>query len=85
MEEILVEIAYALPRQQVILPVKVKAGTTIAEAIELSGILAKFQEIDINVNKIGVFGKLSKLETVLRDKDRVEIYCGKAGNKCADD
>jgi putative ubiquitin-RnfH superfamily antitoxin RatB of RatAB toxin-antitoxin module len=73
-EEILVEVAYALPDQQVILPVKLQAGANAESAIQQSGILAKFPEINLSENKIGIFGKLTQLDTLLRDKDRVEIY-----------
>ena len=73
-EEILVEVAYALPDQQVILPVKLPAGALAESAIQQSGILAKFPEINLSENKIGIFGKLTQLDTPLRDKDRVEIY-----------
>lgn len=73
-KEILVEVAYALPKQQVILPITVASGTTAQTAIEASGILAKFPEIDLNTNKIGIFGKLCKPDTPLRHLDRVEIY-----------
>ncbi|WP_045750966.1 RnfH family protein [Candidatus Methylopumilus turicensis] len=70
----IVEVAYALPNQQVILPVKVPSGTNAEAAIHASGLLAKFPEIDLAVNKIGIFGKLTKLETELRHLDRIEIY-----------
>lgn len=73
-EEILVEVAYALPAEQVILPIKVAAGTTAESAVKQSGILTKFPEINLAENKIGIFGKLTQLDTPLRDKDRVEIY-----------
>ena len=73
-EEMMVEVAYALPTQQVILPVKVPTGSNAEAAILVSGVLAKFPEIDLAVNKIGVFGKLSKLDAELRHLDRVEIY-----------
>ena len=72
--EMMIEVAYALPNEQLILPIKVAKDTTAEQAIKASGILAKFPEIDLNVNKIGVFGKLSKLDTPLRHLDRVEIY-----------
>lgn len=72
--EILVEVAYALPGQQLVLPVRVAAGTTAEQAILASGILLKFPEIDLTLNKLGVFGKLCKSDTVLRERDRVEIY-----------
>jgi len=73
-EEMIVEVAYALPTQQLILPVKVPVGTTAEAAIQASGILTKFPEIDLAVNKIGIFGKLSQLDIKLRHLDRVEIY-----------
>ena len=73
-EFIEVEVAYARPESQVIIPLKVHAGATAEDAIKLSGVLERFPEIDLSVNKVGVFGKLGKLATVLRPRDRVEIY-----------
>lgn len=72
--KILVEVAYALPQEQVILPLQVEQGSTLSQAIEQSGIRQKFPEIDLARSKVGIFGKLAKPDTVLRDKDRVEIY-----------
>ncbi|PKO46412.1 MAG: RnfH family protein [Betaproteobacteria bacterium HGW-Betaproteobacteria-22] len=72
--EITVEVAYALPDEQLIIPTKVSEGATAEQAIITSGILNKFPEIDLNTNKIGIFGKLTRLDTVLRHMDRVEIY-----------
>ena len=69
-----VEIAYALPSQQIILKLQVAEGTTAEQGVIASGIMQKFPEIDLNQNKIGIFGKLVKSDTVLREKDRVEIY-----------
>ena len=69
-----VEVAYALPDEQVILPLEVRPGATVRGAIEASGILQRFPEIDLEVNKVGIFGKLSKLDKPLRPHDRVEIY-----------
>ena len=72
--KIKVEVAYALPQEQVVLSLSVAPETTIQQAIEQSGILNKFTDIDLSRNKLGIFGKLSKPDTVLRDRDRVEIY-----------
>ena len=72
--EIIVEVAYALATEQLIMPIRVSDGTTAEQAIKASGILRKFPEIDLNINKIGIFGKLSKLDAPLRHLDRVEIY-----------
>ncbi|MFO8154686.1 MAG: RnfH family protein, partial [Thiohalospira sp.] len=71
---ITVEVAYALPKQQVLLSLDVEEGTTAREAVELSGILEQFPDIDLDgENKLGVFGKLVKADQVLRRGDRVEI------------
>ncbi|MGD8939725.1 MAG: RnfH family protein [Gammaproteobacteria bacterium] len=69
-----VEVAYAKPEVQVIIPLDVAEGITLEEAIEQSGILRQFPEIDLNRNKVGIFGKISKKDQVLREHDRVEIY-----------
>jgi len=71
---ILVEVAYATLDHQVILPIQVQPGATLVEAIKMSGILEQFPEIDLDTNKFGIFSKISKADTVLREKDRVEIY-----------
>lgn len=71
---IMVEVAYALPNQQLIIPVQVAPEANAEAAIQKSGVLKKFPEIDLDVNQIGVFGKLIRLDTPLRNLDRVEIY-----------
>jgi putative ubiquitin-RnfH superfamily antitoxin RatB of RatAB toxin-antitoxin module len=70
----LVEVAYARPDTQVILEVEVDENATVNEAIVMSGILDQFEDIDLAKNKVGIFGKLTKLDQTLREKDRVEIY-----------
>jgi putative ubiquitin-RnfH superfamily antitoxin RatB of RatAB toxin-antitoxin module len=72
--EILIEVAYALPQKQIIIPIKIKAGVTAEEAINASGIIKKFPEIDLKINQIGIFGKLTQLDHVMRERDRIEIY-----------
>ena len=69
-----IEVIYALPTEQTLLKRKVPEGTTVAEAIEASGVLGKYPEINLAVSKLGIFGKMTKMDTVLRDKDRIEIY-----------
>ncbi len=74
-DKINVEIVYATIDQQELMSVEVEPGSTVEQLIEYSGILEKYPEIDIvKANKIGIFGKLTKLNAVLREKDRVEIY-----------
>ncbi len=69
-----IEIVYAQAHQQTLLKQVMPSGASVAEAINASGILAKHPEIDLAKNKFGIFGKLTKIDAVLRDKDRVEIY-----------
>ena len=73
-EQISVEVIYALPDKQELLTVKLTEGATVRQAIESSGILQKYPEIDLAKNKLGVFAKLTKPDSVLRNRDRVEIY-----------
>ena len=73
-EVMTVEVAYALPARQILLPVEVAVGATVEQALQQSGVLEKFPEIDLASNKVGVFGKLSKLDAVLKAGDRVEVY-----------
>jgi len=72
--QIKVEIAYAQPDQQVILEQLVDPGTTLEQAVELSGLLSRFPEIDLTTNKVGIFGKLGKKTAELKAGDRIEIY-----------
>ncbi|MDD2928692.1 MAG: RnfH family protein [Sideroxydans sp.] len=73
-ENINIELVYALPQEQALLKFNVPAGTTLGEAVRLSGILEKYPEIDPAKAKYGIFGKLSKADVVMRERDRIEIY-----------
>lgn len=73
-DSIRVEVVYATPARQDVAKLELASGSTVASAIEASGLLQKYPEIDLARNKFGVYSKLAKADTVLRDKDRVEIY-----------
>ena len=73
-EKYFIEVTYALPEEQVLLSLDVDEGTMVEEAVKLSGILEHFSDIDLSKNKVGIFGKVTSLDQVLRDKDRIEIY-----------
>jgi len=73
-ETINIEVCYALAAKQDIVALKLPAGSTLGQALEASGFLVKYPEIDLKKNKFGIYAKLSKVDAVLRDKDRVEIY-----------
>ncbi len=73
-KKIKIEVVYALPHEQALLKLDVPSTSTIVDAIKLSGLLEKYPEIDLAKSKFGLYGKLSKADTVLREKDRIEIY-----------
>jgi len=70
----IVEVVYARDDRQSLISLEVKEGTTLKEAIELSGILETYKQIDLLKDRLGIFSKFATLDTVLREKDRVEIY-----------
>ncbi len=69
-----IEVAYATPEQQVILALKIPEGTTVEQAIQASGLLSHFPEIDEGNLKAGIFGSVCKLDHPVKQGDRVEIY-----------
>lgn len=69
-----VDVAYSEPLDQLWLTVEVPETATVREAIERSGILARFPRIDLETQKVGIFGRLVRLDAPLRAGDRVEIY-----------
>ncbi len=73
-DTIQVEVTYARADRQDVIPLKLPAGATLQQAVEKSGLPAKYLEIDPVKGKFGIYSKMAKPDTVLRDRDRVEIY-----------
>ncbi|MGD2117385.1 MAG: RnfH family protein [Chromatiales bacterium] len=69
-----VGVAYADKFKQVWLKLEVPDGSTVRQAIEFSGLLKQFPDIDLDNQKVGVFGKVTKLDAKVEDGARVEIY-----------
>lgn len=69
-----IEVCYALPDEQALIPLQLPEGATVQQALEASGILQRYPQINLSQQKVGVFGKLKPLDAVLADHDRVEIY-----------
>jgi putative ubiquitin-RnfH superfamily antitoxin RatB of RatAB toxin-antitoxin module len=67
-------VAYSESGQQIWLNIEVADDATVRAAIEKSGILAMFPHIDLESQKVGIFGRLVKIDAALRAGDRVEIY-----------
>ena len=61
----------ALPHEE---PLRLPADAPVAEAIRLSDILGRFPGIDLAKNAVGIFGECARLDDVVQDSDRVEIY-----------
>ena len=69
-------VAYSEPGQQVWLNIEVPDESSVRDGIERSGILKQFPHIDLTTQKVGVFGRLVKLDVALKPGDRIEIYRG---------
>ena len=67
-------VAYSEASQQIWLNIEVPDESTVREAILKSGILKSFPNIDLDSQKVGIFGRLVKLDAALRAGDRIEIY-----------
>ncbi len=69
-----VGVCYAEADRQLWMRLEVPEGSTLEQAITLSGILKEYPEIDLANQKVGIFGKLAKLEIEVQEGDRIEIY-----------
>jgi uncharacterized protein len=69
-----VEVVYALPLKQDVIPLELPAGATVHQALAASGLLAAHPELDLGVLQVGVWGRPRALDAPLEDGDRVELY-----------
>lgn len=69
-----VEVVYGGQARQKSVLVRLEEGASVRDAVERSGLLAEFPEIDLAKNKLGIWNKLAKVDAPVREKDRVEIY-----------
>lgn len=69
-----VSVAYVGDLAQSWLELQVDDSSTVADAIEQSGLLTQFPEINLGTMKVGINGKFTKLDKPLQDGDRIEIY-----------
>ena len=73
-QQISIEVAYATPTKQALLEVVIEHGTTVEQAIQASGIMKRFPEIDLEVQKVGIWNRTCKLSDLPKKGDRIEIY-----------
>jgi len=69
-----IEVVYPLPHEQLLMKAQVPNGSSIRDGIQASGILTHYPELDLDTLEAGIFGKLAKLDTPVRERDRIEIY-----------
>jgi uncharacterized protein len=69
-----VGVCYAEADRQVWVRLETPEGSSVEQAIRHSGILKRFPEIDLSTQKVGIFGKLVKLDFPVKEGDRIEIY-----------
>lgn len=68
-----IELVFVPANQKILhLQLTLPVGSTIADAIDKSGVLQSHPEI--NHLAIGIFGKLVPLTHVVKSGDRIEIY-----------
>jgi putative ubiquitin-RnfH superfamily antitoxin RatB of RatAB toxin-antitoxin module len=72
--KIQIEVVYGLPNRQELITLVVDSGTSLEQGIIKSGILNVFEDIDLAVNKVGIWNRAAKLTYQLQDLDRIEIY-----------
>lgn len=69
-----IEVCYALPEKQEIVKLDLPEGALLEQAVRASDLCSKYPEISLEQGKFGIYGKISRLDTALREGDRVEIY-----------
>lgn len=69
-----IEVAYATPKEQLIVTVAIEQGATVEAAIQVSGLLALFPEITLSELNAGIFGAVCQLDQLVTQGDRIEIY-----------
>ena len=69
-----VEVVLATPERQELIALELAAGSTVADAIDRSEILSRFEDFEFDPARVGIFGQTTGVDEVLQDGDRVEIY-----------
>lgn len=73
-DKIEVQVAYVAAERQATKALTLPAGSSVEQAIRVSGLLEEFPEIDLARQRVGVFGELVRLNESLHGGERVEIY-----------
>ncbi|SEK41729.1 hypothetical protein SAMN05216262_101309 [Colwellia chukchiensis] len=73
-KQLAIEVVYGTPQKQEIINCTVNEHTTVEQAIITSGIIDVFPEIDLSINKVGIWNRVAKLTDTVNDLDRIEVY-----------
>lgn len=73
-EHVAIEVAAATPDRQVVIPLTVPGGTTVAQAVALADLPGRLPGLEIDEDRLGVFGKRRRPDEVVKAGDRVEVY-----------
>ncbi|TFW31392.1 RnfH family protein [Duganella callida] len=73
-ELINIQVCYASDAVQFLRALQVPAGTTIEQALALSGVQQAVPGLDLSALQAGIYAKKKPLDTVLREHDRIELY-----------
>lgn len=67
-----IEVVFALPQKQERVSLDLPPDSTVLDAVQASGLLRRLPQLELG--RVGVWGRQVTAETRLRDRDRVEIY-----------
>jgi len=73
-EQVTVEVVYAEPSRRWLRRLSLPVGSTVAQAIEASGIVQEVSGLVIDPAQLGIFSRKVTLDHRLDEGDRVEIY-----------
>lgn len=69
-----IEIAYAEPQRAIVKSLSLPAGSRLTDALRLAAIDPDLAGVDLTNSTVGIFGKVTGAQYVLREGDRIEIY-----------
>ncbi|MES2259192.1 MAG: RnfH family protein [Pseudomonadota bacterium] len=73
-EQITVQVCYASDTVQFLRELRLDAGATIRQALDISGLAQEVPGLDIAAMPVGIYGKKKTPDTILREHDRIELY-----------
>ena len=69
-----IQLIYIALQAEFVEQIDIAVGSTVHDALNQSGLLEKHKEISLDINKVGIYGEVVSLETILNENDRVEVY-----------